>query len=80
MDGYLSTPMLAAPSMAWHRRGVHARRGYPFTLHLTGPAGGTYTRSTDTPGETLEIDAIDWCRILSGRGTPVGVLHHPLLL
>ncbi len=52
----------------------------PFTLHLTGPAGGIYTRSTDTPGEPLQIDAIDCCRILSGRGTPIGVLHHPLML
>jgi uncharacterized protein (TIGR03083 family) len=52
----------------------------PFTLHLTGPAGGTYSRSSDARGETLQIDAIDCCRILSGRGTPVGVLHHPFPL
>jgi hypothetical protein len=29
---------------------------------------------TNTPGETLQIDAINCCRILSGHGTPVGVL------
>lgn len=52
----------------------------PFTLKLTGPAGGTYIRDSADPGDCLEVDAIDCCRILSGRGTPVGVLHHPLLL
>jgi uncharacterized protein (TIGR03083 family) len=52
----------------------------PFTLKLTGPAGGTYVRDSGDPGDCLEVDAIDCCRILSGRGTPVGVLHHPLLL
>jgi hypothetical protein len=51
----------------------------PFTLKLTGPAGGTYVDSAD-PDDCLEADAIDCCRILSGRGTPVGVLHHPLPL
>jgi uncharacterized protein (TIGR03083 family) len=52
----------------------------PFTLKLTGPAGGTYVRHSADPGDSLEVDAIDCCRILSGRDTPVGVLHHPLLL
>jgi uncharacterized protein (TIGR03083 family) len=52
----------------------------PFTLKLTGPAGGTFVRDPADPGDCLEVDAIDCCRILSGRGTPVGVLHHPLLL
>ncbi|HEX3196666.1 MAG TPA: maleylpyruvate isomerase N-terminal domain-containing protein [Propionibacteriaceae bacterium] len=52
----------------------------PFTLKLTGPAGGTYSRDPVPTADRLEIDAIDCCRILSGRGTPVGVLHHPLLL
>jgi uncharacterized protein (TIGR03083 family) len=52
----------------------------PFTIKLTGPAGGTYVRDTTRAGDCLEVDAIDCCRILSGRGTPVGVLHHPLFL
>jgi uncharacterized protein (TIGR03083 family) len=52
----------------------------PFTLKLTGRAGGTFVRDPADPGDCLEVDAIDCCRILSGRGTPVGVLHHPLLL
>jgi uncharacterized protein (TIGR03083 family) len=52
----------------------------PFTLHLTGPAGGVYGRTTEPDDEVVEIDAIDCCRILSGRGTPTGVLRHPLPL
>ena len=52
----------------------------PFTLKLTGAAGGTYARDANSAGDCLELDAIDCCRILSGRGSPVGVLHHPLPL
>jgi len=52
----------------------------PFTLNLTGPAGGIYSRDPAPAGDRIDMDAIDCCRILSGRGTPVGVLHHPLLL
>jgi uncharacterized protein (TIGR03083 family) len=52
----------------------------PFCLKLTGPAGGTYVRDAFDEVAGIEMDAIDCCRILSGRGEPVGVLHHPLLL
>jgi hypothetical protein len=52
----------------------------PFTLNLTGPAGGIYSRDPAPAGDRIDMDAIDCCRILSGRGTPIGVLHHPLLL
>ena len=51
-----------------------------FTLKLTGSAGGTYVRDTVGGGDYVEIDAVEACRVLSGRGTPVGVLHHPLML
>ncbi|WP_201293202.1 maleylpyruvate isomerase family mycothiol-dependent enzyme [Arthrobacter zhaoguopingii] len=51
----------------------------PFHLRLTGPAGGTFVRDDDG-SPPLKIDAIDCCRILSGRGTPAGVLEHPLPL
>ncbi len=51
----------------------------PFHLRLTGPAGGTFVRADDGSAP-LEIDAIDCCRIISGRGTPRGVLEHPLPL
>jgi uncharacterized protein (TIGR03083 family) len=52
----------------------------PFTLNLSGPAGGIYSRDPVPTGDRIDMDAIDCCRILSGRGTPFGVLHHPLLL
>jgi uncharacterized protein (TIGR03083 family) len=52
----------------------------PFNLELAGPAGGTYVRDAAADVTSIEMDAIDCCRILSGRGKPVGVLHHPLLL
>lgn len=42
------------------------RHGEPFELHLTGAAGGRYRRAE--AGPVIEIDAIDFCWILSGRG------------
>jgi uncharacterized protein (TIGR03083 family) len=48
------------------------RHGQPFTLVLTGPAGGTYTQGTG--GEHHELDAVEFCRILSGRGSGTGLL------
>jgi len=49
--------------------GLH---GQPCTLHLTGPAGGTFTQGDG--GEEITIDAVDFCRIVSGRGTGEGLL------
>lgn len=43
-----------------------SRHGQPFTLALTGPAGRTYTQGDG--GERIELDAAEFCRILSGRG------------
>ncbi len=40
--------------------------GQPFQLTLTGMAGGTFTAGTG--GERLELDAVEFCRLLSGRG------------
>ncbi len=48
------------------------RHGQPYALHLTGPAGGEW--STGVAGARLELDAIDFCRILSGRGRGEGLL------
>ena len=56
------------------------RHGQPFTLHLEGPAGGTFTSagsgtaSASADGEVITIDAIEFCRILSGRATGAGLL------
>jgi uncharacterized protein (TIGR03083 family) len=46
--------------------------GQPFTLVLTGPGGGTFSRGDG--GEQIELDAVEFCRILSGRGTASGLL------
>ena len=51
------------------------RHGKPFTLDLTGPAGGTYAHHPDLPeAEHISLDAVDFCRTLAGRGHPVGLL------
>jgi uncharacterized protein (TIGR03083 family) len=58
------------------------RHGRAVTLTLTGPAGGTYasTGSGTTaagatpPAETLELDAVEFCRILAGRVDGTGLL------
>ena len=49
-----------------------ARHAQPYTLHLTGPAGGTW--ASGEGGPLIEIDAIEFCRILSGRGHGDGLL------
>ncbi len=48
------------------------RHGRPFALHLTGPAGSTFTQGAG--GEEITMDAVGFCRILSGRGTGDGLL------
>jgi uncharacterized protein (TIGR03083 family) len=50
----------------------------PFELVLEGPAGGKFSHGTD--GERVEIDAIDFIRVLSGRLPGTGVLANPLPL
>jgi len=52
--------------------------GEPFTLELDGTAGGTYVSGTG--GEHVQIDAVEFCRVLSGRASGTGVLAHPLPL
>ena len=48
------------------------RHGRPYRLRLTGPAGGEWSGGAD--GEDLEMDAVDFCRVLSGRGAGAGLL------
>jgi uncharacterized Actinobacterial protein TIGR03083 len=48
------------------------RHGQAFTLNLEGPAGGTFTRGSS--GEYITSDAVEYCRILSGRATGTGLL------
>jgi uncharacterized protein (TIGR03083 family) len=47
------------------------RHGKDFTLHLTGVAGGTW--SVGANGPAIELDAIEFCRVLSGRRGEVGI-------
>jgi uncharacterized protein (TIGR03083 family) len=55
-----------------------AIHGEPFELVLGGPAGGKFTQGVD--GERVEIDAIEFIRVLAGRRPGTGVLGHPLPL
>jgi len=50
----------------------------PFTLHLTGPAGGSFQRGEG--GETVTIDAVEFLRTLAEREHGVGLLSNPLPL
>jgi uncharacterized protein (TIGR03083 family) len=53
-----------------------ARHGQPVSLTLTGPAGGTWTFNHAPGGEaeSHQLDAVEFCRILSGRATGEGLL------
>lgn len=62
-DGVIVADVVAE----WAQR--HRR---PYRLTLTGPAGGSWSAGED--GEELELDAVQFCRLLSGRGTGSGLL------
>jgi len=49
-----------------------ARHGRACTLTLTGPAGGSW--SWGGGGPSYELDAVQFCRILCGRGSGEGLL------
>ncbi len=53
------------------------RHGRPFVLNLTGAAGGNFTRAGDGP--TIELDAVEFCRTLSGRAPAEGLLGTPVV-
>jgi uncharacterized protein (TIGR03083 family) len=48
------------------------RHGLPYRLTLTGPAGGTWSQGSGGPA--IEMDAVEFCRIVSGRGSGEGLL------
>jgi uncharacterized protein (TIGR03083 family) len=54
------------------------RHGQPVILTLTGPSGGEYVAGDATGGEHISIDAIEFCRILSGRGEGSSLLAQPV--
>ncbi len=59
--------LIAHVAAEWARR-----HGQPVRLTLTGPAGGTYAAGTG--GEQIEVDAVEFCRIVSGRAEGSGLL------
>lgn len=51
------------------------RHGRPFVLDLTGPAGGTYAHDPDgAEGAHFTLDAVEFCRCLTGRAPADGLL------
>jgi uncharacterized protein (TIGR03083 family) len=49
-----------------------SRHGRPCSLTLTGPAGGSWRFGSDGPA--YELEAVEFCRILCGRGSGDGLL------
>jgi uncharacterized protein (TIGR03083 family) len=66
-DGRLIADVVAE----WARR-----HGQPFALTLTGTAGGRWHHGTG--GERLELDALEFCWVLSGREDAGGLLATPV--
>ncbi len=52
------------------------RHREPFHLHLTGPAGGRFLSGSGGP--TLELDAVEAMRVLSGRVPGEGLFATPV--
>jgi hypothetical protein len=52
------------------------RHGRPFRLRLSGPAGGAW--ESGAGGPDVEMDAVEFCRTLSGRRTGEGLLAVPV--
>lgn len=63
--------VVAAVVAEWAHR--HSR---PFSLRLTGMAGGEWYAAEG--GEPIELDALEFCRTLSGRAPGSGLLATPV--
>jgi len=50
------------------------KHGQPYRLTLTGPAGGSFWAGS--AGGEITLDAVEFCRILSGRAAGGGLLAH----
>lgn len=61
-DGRFVSNIVADLARRWKR---------PFSLELEGPAGGTYTNGPGGP--SIRVDAVEFCRILSGRSEGAGL-------
>jgi hypothetical protein len=49
-----------------------ARQGQPYRLRLTGPAGGQWESGGEQP--LVVMDAVEFCRTVSGRSPADGLL------
>lgn len=49
-----------------------ARHGQPYQLQLSGPAGGDW--SNGSGGAKITMDAVEFCRVISGRAPGDGLL------
>jgi uncharacterized protein (TIGR03083 family) len=63
-DGRIVADVVAEWAAAHHQ---------PFSLTLDGPAGATFVHRDG--GEELRLDAVEFCRTLSGRAQGVGLLN-----
>lgn len=52
--------------------------GLPCRLDLRGPAGGSFRFGEPAGEEHLDLDAVEFCRILSGRAPGDGLLATPV--
>jgi len=50
-----------------------SRHQRPYRLELTGPAGGTWFAGPTDQAESISMDAVEFCRTLSGRALGVGL-------
>lgn len=50
------------------------RHGQACNLVLAGPAGGSFSWGDPAHAERIELDAVEFCRILSGRARGTGLL------
>ena len=50
------------------------RHGQAYALELTGPAGGSFSGAGVGEETQLTLDAVDFCRAVSGRDNPTGLL------
>ncbi|HWC39593.1 MAG TPA: maleylpyruvate isomerase family mycothiol-dependent enzyme [Acidimicrobiales bacterium] len=53
------------------------RHGQPFSLALSGAAGGRWA-TEDGGGEDIQMDALDFCWTLAGRAPGTGLLETPV--
>ncbi len=55
------------------------RHGAAFDLVLTGPAGGHFVGGEPAEREHHELDAVEFCRIVSGRSSGPGLLEQKVV-